>query len=118
MKQARFSIQFVNSFQAAPDQIQKKFHRRLGHLLSDLRHPSLHAKKYDASDDIWQARIDDNWRFVFASEATPTSWSILCPIPNRVLFQPSPIPRIEFPLTPLPQYPKRSDLNASEIPLA
>jgi len=33
--------------------------------LKDLRHPSLHAKKYNETDDIWQARVDKNVRFYF-----------------------------------------------------
>jgi hypothetical protein len=31
----------------------------------DLRHPSLHAKKYDETRDIWQARITGSWRMYF-----------------------------------------------------
>jgi hypothetical protein len=33
--------------------------------LSDIKHPSLHAKKYNEKDDIWQARITRDWRFYF-----------------------------------------------------
>lgn len=33
--------------------------------MQDLRHPSLRAKKYDESRDVWQARINDDWRFYF-----------------------------------------------------
>ena len=29
------------------------------------RHPSLRAKKYDEANDIWQARINQGWRFYF-----------------------------------------------------
>jgi hypothetical protein len=28
-----------------------------------MRHPSLRAKKYDESREIWQARANRNWRF-------------------------------------------------------
>lgn len=34
-------------------------------LLRDLHHPSLHAKKYDEARDLWQARVNDDWRFYF-----------------------------------------------------
>ncbi|HYN25715.1 MAG TPA: hypothetical protein VES69_11810 [Pyrinomonadaceae bacterium] len=37
-------------------------------LLQDLRHPSLRAKKYDERRDIWQARVNRNWRFYFTIE--------------------------------------------------
>jgi hypothetical protein len=34
-------------------------------LLSNLRHPSLRAKKYDETRDIWQARVTAGWRLYF-----------------------------------------------------
>jgi plasmid maintenance system killer protein len=34
-------------------------------LVENLRHPSLHAKKYDESEDLWQARVNRSWRFYF-----------------------------------------------------
>ena len=36
--------------------------------MNDLRHPSLHAKKYDEARDVWQGRINDDWRFYFVIE--------------------------------------------------
>lgn len=42
-----------------------RFDKQLGFLLSDLRHGSLRAKKYDEGEDIWQARVDRSWRFYF-----------------------------------------------------
>ena len=34
-------------------------------LIENLNHPSLRAKKYGGTDDIWQARVNRNWRFYF-----------------------------------------------------
>jgi plasmid maintenance system killer protein len=34
-------------------------------MFKNLRHPSLRAKKYDEANDIWQARINQGWRFYF-----------------------------------------------------
>lgn len=48
-----------------PEAIRKAFDKQVGFLLSDLRHPSLRAKKYDAARDIWQARVTGSWRFYF-----------------------------------------------------
>mgnify|MGYP001595370167 CR=1 FL=1 len=45
--------------------IQNKFSRGAGYLLKDIRHPSLRAKKYDESEGVWQARVDDDFRFYF-----------------------------------------------------
>jgi plasmid maintenance system killer protein len=36
-----------------------------GSWTANLHHPSLRAKKYDESDDRWQARVNKNWRFYF-----------------------------------------------------
>jgi len=41
-----FSDRFTKSFAEAPEQVQKTFGKQLGHLLRNLRHPSLNAKKY------------------------------------------------------------------------
>jgi plasmid maintenance system killer protein len=49
----------------APATIRKLFYKKAAFLLQDLHHPSLHAKKYDESRDIWQGRVNDNWRFYF-----------------------------------------------------
>ena len=56
---------FADRLIAASPEIQKLFGKQLAYLLRDLRHPSLRAKKYDERRDLWQARINDNWRFYF-----------------------------------------------------
>ena len=34
-------------------------------MAKNLNHPSLHAKKYDKATDLWQARVNRDWRFYF-----------------------------------------------------
>jgi hypothetical protein len=53
-----FTERFRRSYQAAPAGVRRTFDKQLAHLLHDLRHPPLRAKKYDAPRDIWQARVD------------------------------------------------------------
>lgn len=48
-----------------PPALQKKADKQFEYLLHDVRHPSLHAKKYKGHEDLWQARIDKDWRFYF-----------------------------------------------------
>ena len=60
-----FSPHFARSYKKAPLAIQQAFDRQSLRLLENLRHPSLHAKKYDESRDIWQARVTGAWRFYF-----------------------------------------------------
>ena len=43
----------------------KSFYKQVKLLAENLRHPSLRAKKYDESRDIWQARVNRTWRFYF-----------------------------------------------------
>jgi hypothetical protein len=53
------------SYIAAPSAVQKAFDKQTGLLVENLRHPSLQAKKYDESSDLWQARVNRSWRFYF-----------------------------------------------------
>jgi plasmid maintenance system killer protein len=52
----------------APSAVQKAFYKQLRFLASNLGHPSLHAKKYDESNDIWHGRVNKDWRFYFKIE--------------------------------------------------
>jgi plasmid maintenance system killer protein len=52
----------------APVAVRKAFHKQLSFLERDIRHPSLQAKKYDESRDLWQARVNLDWRFYFTIE--------------------------------------------------
>jgi plasmid maintenance system killer protein len=53
------------SLKAAPSNVERALEKQLRFLVDNLQHPSLHAKKYDESRDIWQARVNENWRFYF-----------------------------------------------------
>ena len=60
-----FSDRAIRSLRDAPAIVQKTFNKQLRLLIRDLRHPSLRAKKYDERRDLWQARVNDDWRFYF-----------------------------------------------------
>ncbi|MCW5892056.1 MAG: hypothetical protein KIT14_16145 [bacterium] len=62
---ARRTDRFDSDLRNAPLRVQKDFEKQLRFLLRDLRHPSLRAKKYDEARDIWQARVNRDWRFYF-----------------------------------------------------
>lgn len=62
---ARRTSRFDRDIAGAPPAIQRAFEKQLKFLLHDLRHPSLHAKKYDEVRGIWQARVSLSWRFYF-----------------------------------------------------
>ena len=60
-----FAPHFQERVQGFPAEVRKKFYKQVGYLLRDIRHPSLHAKKYDERNGIWQARVDNHIRFYF-----------------------------------------------------
>lgn len=65
---SRFSKNFLDKLDGFSLLVEKKFQKQLKFLISDIRHPSLRAKKYSESEDLWQARVDDNVRFYFKIE--------------------------------------------------
>lgn len=64
-----YTDRFRRSYQEAPAEVQRAFDRRAGFLMQNLQHPSLRAKKYDEARDIWQARVNADWRFYFQIKA-------------------------------------------------
>lgn len=63
-----YTDRFLKSYEQASLAIREAFDRRVALLLSNLRHPSLRAKKYDETRGIWQARVTRDWRFYFTIE--------------------------------------------------
>lgn len=55
----------VAALKVAPANVRSAFLKQVRFLAADLRHPSLRAKKYDAAQDLWQARVNKDWRFYF-----------------------------------------------------
>jgi len=60
-----FTERALRSYANAPEVIQSSIDKQIRLLSENLRHPSLRAKKYDESKNIWQARVTQNWRFYF-----------------------------------------------------
>ncbi len=60
-----YTPHFKRDFKSLPQEIRQKFKKQAHFLLKYLRHPSLRAKKYDEKRNIWQARINRNYRFYF-----------------------------------------------------
>lgn len=77
---ATFSNRFIRQYSDLSAERKAKLERQLGFLLTNLRHPSLRAKKYDEALDIWQARLDDDYRFYFQIEGD--TYRILSIIPH------------------------------------
>lgn len=65
----RHTARSKEDYARAPIQIQKAFDKQARLLAENLLHPSLHAKKYNESLDLWQARVNRDWRFYFIVES-------------------------------------------------
>jgi len=55
----------LKALEEVPAEVRRAFFKQVVFLEKDLRHPSLRSKKYDESTDLWQARINRDWRFYF-----------------------------------------------------
>ena len=55
----------VAALKGAPKIVRKAFFKQVWLLSENLHHPSLRAKKYDEAADLWQARVNKDWRFYF-----------------------------------------------------
>jgi mRNA interferase RelE/StbE len=60
-----FTDRVLDALEDAPPTVRKAFRKQLRFLAENLHYPSLRAKKYDEARDIWQARVNDDWRFYF-----------------------------------------------------
>jgi plasmid maintenance system killer protein len=55
----------IEALKDAPRNVQRAFEKQLRFFVGNLQHPSLHAKKYNESAGLWQARVNKDWRFYF-----------------------------------------------------
>jgi hypothetical protein len=65
----RYTANASKAFADALARVQRAFLKQAALLQTNLQHPSLHAKKFDESGDVWQARVNRAWRFYFLIEA-------------------------------------------------
>ena len=56
-------------YRNAPLTVQRAFDKQVRLLTGNLLHPSLRSKKFDESQGIWQARVNQAWRFYFTIDA-------------------------------------------------
>lgn len=63
-----YAKKFLEELYSFPAEVQRKFEKQLRFLIVNIRHPSLHAKKIDEAQGIWQGRVDDSIRFYFTIE--------------------------------------------------
>jgi mRNA interferase RelE/StbE len=64
----RLARRATRDFDSLAPALQSRVKKRLDLLRVNLRHPSLRAKKYDERRDIWQGRVNRDYRFYFMIE--------------------------------------------------
>ncbi|MBF0319940.1 MAG: type II toxin-antitoxin system YoeB family toxin [Nitrospirae bacterium] len=60
-----FTAKALKDYESLTEKLQTLVDKQLDALLRDIRYPSLRAKKYNESQDIWQARINKEYRVYF-----------------------------------------------------
>ena len=65
---ASFSQRFLRQYADAPAEVKGAFDKQVALLLQNNRHPSLRVKKYGGAANLWQARVNRDWRFYFTIE--------------------------------------------------
>ncbi len=75
-----FTERFARQYADLSPNRKAKVDKQIKFLLSDLGHPSLRAKKYDPSRDIWQARVDRSYRLYFRIKGD--TYELLSVIPH------------------------------------
>jgi mRNA-degrading endonuclease RelE of RelBE toxin-antitoxin system len=56
---------FAKQYKKLPVSVREKFDRQLRRLVKDPQHPSLRARKMVNREEVWEARIDIQYRFTF-----------------------------------------------------
>lgn len=62
---AVYTESFEKDYNSLALSIQKQTNRKLGLLLSNMRHPSLRVKKMEGTKDIWEASVTKSYRITF-----------------------------------------------------
>lgn len=62
--------------------VRKAFYKQASFLVRSLQHPSLHAKKFDQANDVWQARVNRSWRFYFTVSSDTYTVTGITPHPK------------------------------------
>jgi len=56
---------FAKQYKKLPAKVREKFDRQLRRLVKDPQHPFLRARKMVNREEVWEARIDIQYRFTF-----------------------------------------------------
>jgi addiction module RelE/StbE family toxin len=60
-----FTKPFKRDYKGFPENIQEQIDKQIMHLLDNPKHPSLHIKKMEGHESIWEARVTKGYRITF-----------------------------------------------------
>ena len=63
----------LDTLENLPLHARKSFYKQAGYLVENLLHPSLRAKKFSESEDLWQAASTKTGGSISRSKAIPVS---------------------------------------------
>jgi mRNA-degrading endonuclease RelE of RelBE toxin-antitoxin system len=55
----------TKNYDGLSQQLKRQVDKQFGLLSENLRHPSIDAKKYGGTDNLWQGRVNRDHRFYF-----------------------------------------------------
>jgi mRNA-degrading endonuclease RelE of RelBE toxin-antitoxin system len=61
----RFTKKFKKEYKVLPEEIQKKFDKKLSIFLTDPTYPSLRIKRIQGTKNVWEGSITMKYRFTF-----------------------------------------------------
>jgi mRNA-degrading endonuclease RelE of RelBE toxin-antitoxin system len=61
----QFSKKFKKGYRTLPEEIQKKFDKKLPVFLNDMLHPSFRVKRIQGTKNIWEGSVTMKYRFTF-----------------------------------------------------
>jgi mRNA-degrading endonuclease RelE of RelBE toxin-antitoxin system len=61
----RLTARARRDFDNLSPQLKTRVRKQLDLLCDNLRHPSIQTKKYDETGDVWQERVNRDYRFYF-----------------------------------------------------
>ena len=76
----RFSRLADKQYASLPPRLRSQVDKQFDFLSQNLRHPSIQAKKYGGTDDVWQGRVNRDYRFYF--QITDEAYDIISIIPH------------------------------------
>jgi hypothetical protein len=77
----RRTERFLEAFRSLPANTQRKMLKALALFGKDQRHPSLEVKKLQGRDGVWEARLDQKYRFTVHYEKV-ASGETICVLRN------------------------------------